>query len=75
MRLELRGLLFYFVSYLTIEEHEGREALFRHRLLSAFRARRRRCLGAARQRINSLARVFDDVSERCARGALRGGGV
>ena len=30
MRLELRGLLFYFVSYLTIEEHEGREALFRH---------------------------------------------
>ena len=35
MRLELRGLLFYFISYFTVEEHEGREALFRHGVAAA----------------------------------------
>ena len=74
MRLELRGFLLDLVPDFTIKQHEGREALFRHRLLSAFRARRL-CLGAARRRINSLARVGGDVSERCRRCAVRGAGV
>ena len=30
MRLELRGLLFYLVPDFAVEEHEGREAFFRH---------------------------------------------
>ena len=66
MGLELRGFFFYFVSDFAVEEHEGREALFRHRLASRL---------ASRQRVNSLARVGGDVSERRLSPAVRGAGV
>ena len=35
MRLELRGFFFYFISDFAVEEHEGREALFRHGVAAA----------------------------------------
>ena len=81
MRLELRGLLFYFVSYLTIEEHEGREALFRHGCVTSTERRDnvliRSLASAATSRsgvavARCAALAFQRLFRKAARGSLCG---